>query len=126
MPIGSWLKSRRAEHPVRHASTYAIGPNSDVGRYNLQQCVRAKKHQERADRTLGVLLDQRGEPMIAMWLAHEPDEDPGLDELARQMRLRLPGFSSLRPPAAKRRKSRKRRHRRWMRQLQQGETGFNS
>lgn len=103
---------RGCDDTGRWIHIFATGPNSDTNRYHLQQYLRAKKHQERADRAFGVLLSQRGDPMVTMWLTHEPDEDPELDELARQMRLRPPGFSSVRSPTAKRRKSGKPRYRR--------------
>lgn len=103
---------RGCDDTGRWIHIFATGSNSDSNRQRLQQYLRAKKHQERADRAFGVLLNQRGEPMVTLWLAHEPEEDRELTELARQMQLRPPGFSSVPATVKRRRKSSRRRRRR--------------
>jgi hypothetical protein len=66
---------------------FAAGPDTAANREHLRQYLRAKKHQDHADRALGVLMAHDGKPRLTMWLAHEPEEDPELDALAREMRL---------------------------------------
>lgn len=92
---------------------FAAGPDTVTNRDHLRQYLRAKKHQDHADRALGVLLAHDGKPHFTMWLAHEPEVDPELDALVREMRLIPPDRApSAVPPkvkkAAKNRRSRKR------------------
>lgn len=93
---------------------FAAGPDSAETRERLGLYLRAKKHQEHADRALGVLLREDGMPRLTIWLDDRWTEDPELDALARRMRLVPPDrVPSVRPPTAKRpRKPRKRKRRR--------------
>lgn len=74
---------------------FAAGADTATNREHLRQYLRAKKHQDHADRALGVLLARDGRPRVTLWFAHPREEDPELDALAREMRLippdRAPG-----------------------------------
>ena len=91
---------------------FAAGADTATNREHLRQYLRAKKHQDHADRALGVLLALDGQPRVTLWLAHPPEEDRELDALARQMRLIPPDRApSAVPPKVKKavRNRRKRR-----------------
>lgn len=66
---------------------FATGPDSPANRTLLHDYLAAKKHQEHADRAVGVHLKLDGTPLYTVWLAHPPQHDPDLDALARAMRL---------------------------------------
>lgn len=91
---------------------FAAGADTLANREHLRQYLRAKKHQEHADRALGVLLAPDGRPRVTLWLDDPWAEDPELDALARAMRL-IPAdrAPSAVPPKAKKgaRNRRKRR-----------------
>lgn len=91
---------------------FAAGPDSPHIRERLELYLSAKKHQDHADRALGVLLGHDGKPRLTIWLDDPWVEDPGLDELARRMRLVPPDRSpSVRPPTVKRTRKPRRRKR---------------
>jgi hypothetical protein len=93
---------------------FAAGPDTPDNQAHLAEYLRAKKHQDHADRALGVLLSRTGSPVRTLWLAHPPEEDPDLDALARAMRLIPPDRAPTAvPPKAKpQRRSKGRRRRR--------------
>lgn len=82
--------------------TFATGGMDDTGRWvcifasgtdvnedckHLEQYLKAKKHQDHADRAFGVLLAADASPLTTIWLAHAPEPNAALDALAREMRL---------------------------------------
>jgi hypothetical protein len=92
---------------------FAAGADTTVNREHLRQYLRAKKHQDHADRALGVLLARDGMPRVTLWLAHPREEDAELDALAREMRLIPPDRApSVVPPKAKRAAKNQRKRRR--------------
>lgn len=92
---------------------FAAGADSAANREHLRQYLTAKKHQEHADRALGVLLASDGRPRVALWLDEPWTFDPELDALARSMRLVPPDrVPSALPPRAKKRQASKRGKRR--------------
>lgn len=56
-------------------------------RTHLRDYLAAKKHQDGAERALGVLLNHDGSPRLTLWYDHPPEPDPELDRLAGEMRL---------------------------------------
>lgn len=88
---------------------FAAGADSAANREHLRQYLRAKEHQEHADRALGVLLASDGRPRVTLWLDDPWTFDPELDALARAMRLVPPDRApnSL-PPKAKKKEASKR------------------
>lgn len=91
---------------------FATGPDTSDNREHLEQYLRAKKHQDHADRALGVHLSESGSPGRTLWLAHPPEDDPELDALARAMRLIPPDRAPTAiPPKAKPKRRRKRNRR---------------
>jgi len=91
---------------------FAAGPDTDENREHLADYLRAKKHQDQADRALAVFMRPDGSPQVTMWLAHPPEEAPELDALARAMRLVPPdGAPSCIPPKAKKANQRRDRGR---------------
>ena len=91
---------------------FATGPDTADNREHLEQYLRAKKHQDHADRALGVHLSESGSPVRTLWLAHPPEDDPELDALARAMRLIPPDRAPTAiPPKAKPKRRRKRNRR---------------
>lgn len=88
---------------------FAAGTDSRANRERLRTYLEAKKHNERADRALGVLLDRDGRPRVTLWLDDPWAYDPALEARARAMRLVPPARSpSVVPPRAKSRAGRKR------------------
>jgi hypothetical protein len=95
----------------------ATGPDTPRTREHLHAYLTAKKHHDRADRAMAILLDADGDPRMTFWLSHPLRPDPELDHLARAMGLppadRAPRVL---PPKAKRpqkrRPTKKRRPRR--------------
>ena len=67
---------------------FASGPATTDSAKHLQLYVTAKKHQLRADRALGVLLDPDKRPRLTIWLPHPAEDDPELDQVVRDMGLR--------------------------------------
>ena len=95
---------------------FASGPATPENAEHLRLYVTAKKHQLRADRTLGVLLGPNKLPRLTVWLAHPAQHDPELDQLVREMGL-LPTEHTPRvvPPHVRRRakaagRKKRRRH----------------
>ena len=71
----------------RWVSIFAVAESIHAGREHLEQYLLAKKHNERADRLLGVLMSPGGGVLMTRWLSYPPSDDPKLDALARAMRL---------------------------------------
>lgn len=81
---------------------FAAGRNTTANRDHLEQYLTAKKHQQRADRAFGALLDSDGSLLMSAWLSHTPTADPEMDALARAMRLVPPDRApSVIPPTLK-------------------------
>lgn len=91
---------------------FAGGADTATNRERLRQYLRAKKHQVRADRALGVLLAPDGQPRLTMWLAYKPTDDPELDALVESMRLIPPDRARSAPPPRVKKRARGRRKRR--------------
>ncbi|MBO3084114.1 hypothetical protein [Cellulomonas fengjieae] len=97
--------------------TYATGGTSDSGRWlfifatgpdtpknidHLSLYLRAKKHQEHADRAMAFFLRPDGKPRMTLWMPDPPSPDPELDRLAREMKLVPPDRTPrVLPPHAK-------------------------
>lgn len=106
--------------------TFTTGGTDETGRwvyifasgaYTKENCdhlelyLTAKKHQQHADRALGVLMNHDGAPEATLWLAYPPENDaPELDAVARAMGLVPPDRApaAIPPKARGRKKSRKR------------------
>ncbi|QCB95036.1 hypothetical protein [Cellulomonas shaoxiangyii] len=97
---------------------FASGPDTAENREHLSLYLRAKKHQERADRAMAFFLRRDGKPRLTVWMPDPPLPDSALDQLAREMKLVPPDRTPRAvPPHAKpgaqpaRRKRSKRRRR---------------
>lgn len=89
---------------------FAVGQDTVSNRDHLERYLTAKNHQQRADRALGVLMDSSGSLLMTAWLSYPPSTDPGLDALARAMRLVPPHRApNVAPPQAKASKKVKKR-----------------
>lgn len=91
---------------------FAAGADTVTNRERLSRYLQAKKHQERADRALGVFLAPTGIPRLTMWSTRPSQDDAELDGLVRAMGLIPPDRSpSVVPPRVKaaRKKPRRRR-----------------
>ncbi len=89
---------------------FAAGPDTAANREHLRQYLRTKKHQDHADRGLAAFLEPDGKPRLTMWLAHQPEDDPELDALARAMRLIPPDRAPSAIPPKVKRAAKARRH----------------
>jgi hypothetical protein len=92
-----------------------VDPQEAVAR--LQLYMRAKKHQVKSDRSLGLLFDHRRHVVAGLYLNDLPGDDPALDAVGRSIGLQHTwkrGASSKPAKKAKRqrRKARKRKQRR--------------
>ncbi|GCE75658.1 hypothetical protein [Cellulomonas biazotea] len=101
-----------ADDTGRWIYIFAAGADTPANREHLRQYLEAKKHQEHADRALGVLLAPDGRPRVTLWLDDPWAFDPDLDALARAMRLVPPDRApSTLPPRARKRQPSKRGNR---------------
>jgi hypothetical protein len=86
----------------RWLHVFATGPDTAVNRERLEQYLRVKKHQERADRAMAFFLDSDETPYATFWMGAPPAPDADLDRLAREMRLVPPDRAPrVLPPGAK-------------------------
>ena len=94
---------------------FATGPDTPKNRAHLSLYLRAKKHQEQADRAMAFFLRPDGKPGLTLWMPDRPSADPELDRLAREMRLVPPDRTPrvvpphAKPGAARRARSKRRK-----------------
>jgi hypothetical protein len=98
-------------HPMFFAGTKSRSYTRDAATEKLRVYMATKKHQMRSDRSLGLLLDERGEIVCVVYMNAPPSDDPDLDALGTAIGLRSVEESHRPfPPSARRATHRLRGH----------------
>ena len=85
-------------YPTLFAASFPRSMPNLEARDRLEKYLRAKKHQLRSDRSLGVLVSDVGLPVDVVYDNSPWSEDPELDALGEEIGLQPPPGTPKRPP----------------------------
>jgi hypothetical protein len=99
-------------YPMLFAGTKPRSLTRDQTVKSFRDYITAKKHQQQCDRSLGLLLDERGQIIHVIYVNDLPTDDPDLDALGTTIGLRsIEESHRPLPPSARRKTQRLRGHR---------------